>query len=117
MTRRRLAYLGDLAPYLATVTPNLKASSYTLTIDDAGLSVEFTGSSAATVTVPANADVSYPVGTVVEVLQYGTGQVTVAAAGGVTLRTASSLTTRAQYSSVSLRKRAVNEWIISGDLT
>lgn len=117
MSRPRVAYLGDLAPYLATVAPNAQAGSYTLAIGDAGASIDVTGSSAATITVPANSAVAFPIGTVVEILQYGTGQVTVAAAGGVTLRTASSLTTRAQYSSLSIRKRATNEWIVSGDLT
>lgn len=40
--------------------------------------------------------------------------------GGLTsiaLRTPSTLTTRAQYSMAALRKRATDEWVVSGDLT
>lgn len=117
MNRKRLAYLGDLAPYLATVLPNEQTGSYTLAISDAGASIDVNTSSPATITVPATSAVAFPIGTVVEILQYGTGQVTVAAAGGVTLLTSSSLTTRARYSSLSVRKRADNEWVVSGDLT
>lgn len=100
-----------------TVPANQRAGDYTLAIGDAGTAVEVTGSSPATVTVPAHASVAFPAGTVIEVVQYGTGQVTLAGAGGVTLRTASSLTTRAQYAAVSLRKRAADEWLVAGDLT
>ncbi len=100
-----------------TVPAVTKSGDHTLTVLDTGVAIEFTGSSPATLTVPANSTTAIPVGTVVEVVQYGTGQVTVAAAGGVTLRTPASLTTRARYSAVSLRKRAADEWVVGGDLT
>lgn len=108
------AQLGDL---WALGSNAQSGAAYTLALADAGLVVETTSASAVTITVPANATVAFPVGTVIEVLQYGAGQVTIAAASGVTLRSASSLTTRAQYSSVALRLRAANEWVVSGDLT
>ena len=73
--------------------------------------------SAITLTVPTNASVAFPVGEVIQVCQYGVGQVTLSPASGVTLHYASSLTTRAQYSVVTLRQRAANEWIVGGDAT
>lgn len=105
----------DALPRIAATTQ--AGTSYTLALADAGTAVEFTNSAAVTCTVPPNSATAFPVGTVIELLQYGTGQITVVAGTGVTIRTASSMTTRAQYSVLSLRKRAADEWILSGDLT
>jgi hypothetical protein len=101
----------------AAVPATTQASSYTLALADAGTVVESTSASAVNVTVPPNSSVAFPVGTVIELCQYGAGQITIVAGAGVTLRTASSLTTRVQYSGASLRKRATNEWVVGGDLT
>ena len=93
------------------------ASSRQFALTDAGKVVEFTSATAVTATVPANATVAFPVGTVIEVAQYGAGTVTIAAAGGVTLRSRGSVFTIAgQYGSVGLRKRGTNEWVVVGDL-
>lgn len=92
-------------------------AAYTLALTDAGSVVETTSASAVTVTVPPNSSVAFPVGTVIELAQYGAGQITVAPGAGVTLRTAASLTSRTQYSTIGLRKRATDEWVVSGDLT
>lgn len=101
----------------STVTATTQASSYTLTLSDAGQAVEFTSATAVNCTIPPNSSVAFPVGTVIEICQYGAGQVTVVAGAGVTLRNPSSLTSRAQYSAISARKRATDEWLIGGDLT
>lgn len=93
------------------------SANYTLALTDGSNCLSSTATGAITITVPANSTVALPVGTVISILQYGAGQVTVAAAVGVTVRTASSLTTRAQYSMINLWQRAANEWIASGDLT
>jgi hypothetical protein len=90
-------------------------TSYTLALTDAGTCVEMTSSSANTVTVPTNASVAFPVYTAIRICQYGTGQTTIAAAAGVTIRTPSTLLLRTQYSEVVLRQRAANEWVLSGD--
>lgn len=92
-------------------------TSYTLTTGDAGKAVQSTGSSAFTLTVPANSAQAFAIGDMVLVAQIGTGQITLSAAGGVTLRTASSLTTRAQWSEISVRKIATDEWLVAGDTT
>lgn len=106
-------------PILLTgvVANNQTGTTYTLVLADAGKVVEANNASSVTVTVPPNSSVAFPVGTVVEVWQQGAGQVTVAAGGGVTVRTPGTLVLRTQYSAVTLRKRATNEWVLAGDTT
>jgi hypothetical protein len=79
---------------------------------DLGTVVETTNGSAVAVTVLAGT-----AGDVVEVCQYGAGQITFAGDSGVTLRSASGLKTRAQYSSTALRWRTGTEVVLTGDLT
>lgn len=101
----------------ATLAASVKTADYTLVLADADTVIEVNSATGKTVTVPPNSSVAFPVGTVVQVCQYGAGQVTLAPGAGVTLRQASSLTTRAQYSTVTLRKRATDEWVVGGDAT
>lgn len=92
-------------------------TTYTFVATDYGLMKESTSASATTFTVPPNSSVAFQIGTVISFRQYGAGQLTIAAGAGVTLRTPSSLTTRALYSSGALHKRATDEWVVSGDMT
>ena len=70
-----------------------------------------------TLTVQADADVNFPIGTIKNVLQEGTGQVTILAAAGVTIRCAAATAkARAQFSAITLIKRAANLWYLFGDL-
>jgi hypothetical protein len=97
--------------------PNTRTADYTLVLADAGKSVEQNLGTATVVTVPTNASVAFPVGTIVEVLRYGAGAVAIAAAGGVTIRSRGGLLSIGnQYGAVSLRKRATDEWVLVGDL-
>jgi hypothetical protein len=112
-----LAKWVEISRAATSVAAASKSSAYTFTLSDFGNIVESTASGAVTFTIPTDASVAFPVGTVIQVYQYGTGQVTIAPAGGVTLHTASTYTTRAQYSMITLRKRASNEWTLYGDLT
>lgn len=98
------------------VVTNSQAGSYTLALTDAGKLVEVTAATSATVTVPPNSSVPFPIGIVVNVFQYGAGQVSVAAGTGVTVLTPASLTVRVRYAEISLRKRAADEWVVAGDL-
>jgi hypothetical protein len=100
-----------------SVRTNAQAANYTLTAADNNSVVEFTKATAGTITIPPNSAVPYQIGATIEVQQYGAGQVTLTPGAGVTIRTASSLTTRALYSTVSLRKRATDEWVAAGDLS
>lgn len=99
-----------------SVTTNVvTASTYTLSLGDAGNVVEQNSSGLLTITVPTDAAVPIPIGYAVEVTLYGTGSVTFVAAGGVSLLSpggALRLTTR--YASAALRKRSATEWVVSG---
>lgn len=102
---------------LPRLTATTQPGHHTLTLADAGTAVHFTGAAAANCTVPPNSAVAFPVGTVVELLQAGAGQVTVLEGAGVTVRAAAAKTTRAQWSVLRLRKIGADEWLLSGDMT
>jgi hypothetical protein len=105
--------LTDVAdPAVVTLT----GASNTLDITQWKKVLLVNNAAATTLTVPPNSSVAFPVGTVIEFYQYGAGQVTVVAGGGVTIRTPETLLLRKQYSSASLRKVATNEWMLAGDL-
>lgn len=102
---------------LKDLAANLRTASYTLVLTDAGLVVEMNVAAANTLTIPPNASVPFPIGTVIEILQYGTGQTSVAPGSGVTLLSPDGARKlRVQYASVSLRKRATDTWVMVGDL-
>jgi hypothetical protein len=107
----------DLKADLSITANGQSGTTYTLVLTDQGKVIECNNGSAITLTVPTNASVAFPTGTVIEVYQQGAGQITVAAAGGVTLRAPGGAKTRVQYSTVSLRKRASDEWVLTGDST
>jgi len=91
----------------------------TLALTDAGCYIRTTNSGATTITVPNNADVPFLIGTGINVLQAGTGQVSfVASTSGatVTLNSQPGLKISAQFKSVSLIKVGTNEWDLVGSL-
>jgi hypothetical protein len=111
---REIARDNPVGSTLATRT--VSATTDTLVLADAGKVIECTNGGAVTVTVPPNSSVAYPVNSTIEILQVGAGQVTVAAGAGVTVNGASGLKTRAQWSTLSLRKRAAPDaWVLVGD--
>lgn len=101
-----------------TVTTNAQTASYTLAVSDAGKVVEMNVASANDLTVPLNSSVAIPVGSSIDIIQYGAGQTTIVAAGGVTIRSKEgNLKLTGQYSGASLYKRGTDEWVVVGDLT
>jgi len=87
-------------------------SAYTLVVGDANRVVTF--SATTTVTIPASV---FSVGDQINILQTGSGQVTVAAGAGVTLRSeASRVKTRAQYALATVICIATNEWVVLGNV-
>ncbi len=92
-------------------------TAYTLLLSDAGKLVTFNNAAAITLTIPTNAIVALPIGTRIDLLQYGAGQVTVAGAG-VTIRSfGARLKLAGQYSGATLWKRSADEWVLIGDIT
>jgi hypothetical protein len=89
-------------------------TTYTLVLTDADKLVTLSNAAAITLTVPTNASVAFPVGTNIDLVQLGAGQVTVS--GTPTLRYTPTAKFRAQYSGASLVKLATDEWLLVGDL-
>ena len=97
-------------------TPELRSANaqtvnYTLAADDPGKVVEVDSATAKVVTVPPNASVVFPVGTILEVVQIGAGGVTLSPGVGVTLLGA-TLATAAVGKTLYLRKRATDTWVV-----
>jgi|688.fasta_scaffold23591_3 hypothetical protein len=94
-----------------------KTGSYTL--DDLSLRdniIEVSSSLATTITIPPDSSLNFPVGASLDVIQIGTGEVTIAAAVGVTVNSTPGLKLRTQWSSCTLLKRSANTWLVYGDL-
>ncbi len=108
---------------VSVVTTSFTTNAYTLALADANTAQQASnGATAATVTVPANATVAFPVGTVITFTQTGTGKIQIAAAGGVTITSSISggfvsgtTGCRAEFSTIGLLKTATNTWVLSGD--
>jgi len=95
-----------------------KTDSYTLTsLTERDSLIEVAKGSAATITIPLNSAVAFPVGTSIDILQTSTGQVTIAGDAGVTVNSTPGLKLRTQWSTATLFKRAENTWVVYGDLT
>lgn len=95
-----------------------KTSNYTLdTLSLIDEVVEVNSSSATTITIPTNATLAWPVGASMDILQTGTGQVTIANAVGVTLNFTPGNKLRTRWSSCTIMKRGTDSWILYGDLT
>lgn len=115
ITPVRMQQLSDSLAGL--VTTQQAGTSYTFAAGDFGTMVESTNASPVSFVIPPSSAVAFPVGTVIAWRQFGAGQLTVSAGAGVTLRTASSQTARAQMSSGTIHQRASNDWVIAGDTT
>jgi hypothetical protein len=73
--------------------------------------------SASTMTIPTNASVAFPVGTVITVLNKGVGLVSISGAVGVTILSAgavAAIPTLAQYKSCAIMQTAANTWYVVG---
>lgn len=111
--------VGSSVTALASLLTNAQSgTTYTFVLTDANNTmVEFNNVSSITATIPLNSSVAYPVGSQIQLLQTGAGQVTVAATGGVTVNGTPGLKLRAQWSGATLIKRGTDTWVLLGDLS
>jgi hypothetical protein len=92
-------------------------TSYTAVLGDDGDLITFDNGSAITFTIPPNGTVAFGIGTQINIMQLGVGQVTVAPGAGVTLRSANSrLKTATQYAVITCCKIATDTWVVIGNL-
>jgi hypothetical protein len=100
-----------------------KSAAYTLSsLTERDNLIEMNSASAVTLTIPLNSAVAYPVGTSIDILATGAGQVSINGTAGVTINCTPSGGTniaklRTQWSSATLFKRATDTWVVMGDLS
>jgi hypothetical protein len=99
-------------------------TTYTFVLADADQKlVTASNSSAQTYSIPTDASVAFPVGTVINIIAIGTGQVTIQAvtSGTTTIlstgATAAAPKLRVRYSSASLLKVGTDTWYVVGDVS
>lgn len=92
-------------------------TTYTLALADRSKVVTLTNASSITLTVPTNATAAIAIGSQILLYQGGAGQVTISAAGGVTIRSnGAKLKLTGQYAVAGLIKIATDEWVAFGNL-
>lgn len=118
------ATLGDAVIRQPLVTPSFTTNAYTLVLGDQGdILLASNGSTAATINVPTNASVAFPVGTQITVIQTGSGQITIQATtpGTTTIASTGATATapklRVQNSSATLIKTNTDAWYVVGDIS
>ena len=97
-----------------------KTASYTLSaLTERDSLIEVSSATGVTISIPTDATLDYPIGTSIDILQTGAGQVTIAAVtpGTTTVNSTPGLKLRTTWSSATLFKRAANTWVVFGDLT
>ena len=97
-----------------------KTASYTLSaLTERDDLIEMGSATAVTLSIPTDATLNFPIGTSIDILQTGAGQVTIAAVtpGTTTVNATPGLKLRTTWSSCTLFKRAANTWVVYGDLT
>ncbi len=111
------------APVINLALNAQTGTTYTFVLGDNGKLVTASNASAQTYSIPTNASVAYPIGTQINIIQIGAGQVTIQATTSGTTTVASTGATatapklRAQYSSATLIKAATDLWYVAGDIS
>ena len=104
--------------YTSAIT-TVSGTTYTFVADDYKRTVLCTSASAVTLTIPPQSSVTWPAGSILTIVQNGTGQVTVQGDTGVTLNTqgaSGARKTRYQHQVASVYRTASDTWMITGDL-
>ena len=97
-------------------------TTYTFVLADKDKLVTASNASAQTYSIPTNASVAYPIGTQINIIQIGAGQVTIQAvtSGTTTVSSTGATATapklRAQYSSATCIKAGTDLWYVVGDI-
>ena len=108
---------------VVTVALNAQTATYTAVLADASKLVTMSVATANDFLIPTNANVAFPVGTVINVTQIGAGKTTIKAvtAGTTTISstgaTATAPALRVRFSAASCVKVATDTWYIFGDIS
>lgn len=92
------------------------SETYTLQAGDEGRVIEVNAVNQTNINIPPDSSYDFPVGTQIDILRIGTGEVVIAPGSGVVLDAAEdALTLRTQFSAAGIIKRSSNRWIVIGD--
>jgi len=96
-------------------------TTYTTVLSDAKQMITLNNASSITVTLPPNSSVAYAVGSKIDFIQKGAGQVVFAQGSGVTIRSVGASATapklRQQYSAATAWYEGSDIWYIVGDIS
>lgn len=113
----RAAQASGVAWEYPTTPAMTVTANHTLVLANAAAAVLVDAVSDLTVTIPTNATAAFALGTVVFIGRWNTGAVTIAAAGGVTMRSRDNLVNiKTRYEAVSAQKVGTDEWWLVGAL-
>jgi hypothetical protein len=101
---------------LAAMFENDHTGNWTIALNERGTMLESMDATAQTLTIPPHSSIPLPLHVILGWRQYGAGTLTIAGGAGVTLRTASSLIARGRYATGGMQQRAIDEWVVWGDL-
>lgn len=91
-------------------------TTYTPLVTDENKLVTLSNTSAITVTLPQDSDLTFAVGKRIDFLVINTGMATFQAGSGATVQATPSAVTRARWSAVTALKLSSNTWVVIGDL-
>lgn len=112
---------GSVSPSTALTLNAQTGTTYTFVLTDANNTlVTASNASAQTYTIPPNSSVAYPIGSQINIIAIGAGQVSFAQGSGVTIAsngaTATAPKLRVQYSSATAIKVNTDSWYVVGDI-
>ena len=111
------AQCNDLATAMVAINAQT-GTTYTTVLSDDGKLITLNNAAAITLTVPLNATVAYGIGTQINLMQLGAGQVTITPTGGVTIQSSGSkLKTNGQYAVATIIKIGTDTWVAVGNLS
>lgn len=114
MNNQMLANTAHVYSTVTTQPENYVVGNYTLALTDRGKVVCSESSSASTITVPAYSKVAFPTNTRLNVLQLGTGAVSLLADTGVTILSSdSSMLLGGQFNNCTLWNHSRDVWVLS----
>ena len=116
ITQAKMADRAIGSAELDNLTLNAVTDTYTLVLADAHKLVTCSKSTAFTVTIPPNSSVAFDIGDQVNLMQIGTGQITIAAGSGVTLNAqGTKVKLNGQWATATAIKIATDTWVLVGN--
>lgn len=100
----------------STIPINYQGLSYTLSFSDAGKLIQMGSASSEVIIIPNDSSVNFAIGTKIEIIQTGEGQITIEGED-FTPNSFSGLNLAGQWAMVKLVKLGENSWLVSGDLS